>query len=326
MDFGYIYYSKNEINGKMYIGKITTRSLHWENDYKGSGIDLQKTLKEYGTKNFSIHFLAAAQSSEELTRLEKYYLTYYKIPNEKFYNKNLATSNSDQSNYYNKNNQKGINLRDVICYNLKDNSLTIFNNFTAFCKEHNMIRGNIFNVISGQRITHKDCIFWYKDYPLSEDGINWIVNYKNKTNYKTKYIKIDEVKEELKSNYNLANNKDIDFKFNGYYIEDNKELTLNWEEINSEEIERLIDKEGTAPKEEETIGKLELNKEIDNKFELPRDSEFVIVGNGKTLYFNYDEINILTKLYTDINPRILRQALNRKQRTVMNKQYSIVYS
>lgn len=54
-----------------------------------------------------------------------------------------------------------------------------------------------------------------------------------------------------------------------------------------------------------------------------RDVEYILSNNSIKLYFNYDEINNLTKMYSDINPRLLRQAINRGQKTVMNKKYSL---
>lgn len=325
MAYGYIYYTKNEVNGKMYIGKITARSLANHPNYKGSGIELQKALEKYGTKNFTTHFLAAAQSSEELTFLEKYYLIYYKIPNEKFYNVNLATSNSEQSTYYNKNNTHGANLKNIICYNIKTGEQTVFNNITQFCAEHGFSRGCLFNVISGQRITHKDCIFWYKDYPISSDAINWILNYKNKTNYETKYVRIDEVKAELNLKYKQANHKLESFVFNGYYIEDGKELTIDWEALKNEHSSLLL-KDGLVPQGEKKIENLEINTTQDSKFEdYRRDFTYILADGERQLYFNYDEINNLTKLYPEINPRLLRQAINRKQQTVMNKKFQIFY-
>ena len=226
MDYGYIYYVRNEVNGMMYIGKVTSRQLFYWHDYKGSGVELQKAFKEFGRDNFSVHYIAVARDGDELSWLEKYYLKYYGIPNSNFYNMNLATSNSDQSDYYNKNNLNGVNLKNIICYNFKNNETKIFNNITKFCKDNNFSRGCIFNVISGQRLTHKDCLFWYEDYPISNDAINWILNYKTRTNYKTKYIKIDEVKNELNSCYKKATNKNKDFSFNGFYIESGKEICV----------------------------------------------------------------------------------------------------
>ncbi len=273
-------------------------------------------------KNFEVHYIAAAQDGEELSWLEKYYLQYYKIPNEKFYNMNLATSDSEQSDYYNKNNIRGVNLKNIICFNYKTFEQTVFNNITQFCNERGVSRGCMFNVISGQRLTHKDYIFWYEDFPISNDAINWILNYKNKTSYKTKYIKIDEVKNELNDCYKRATNKNREFKFNGYFIEDNKEVEVEWDLIKSS-FSLLTEREGAKPIESKGIEDYKVNTTKDDKFEQKRDTEYMLYNSDITLYFNYDEINNLTKLYPDINPRLLRQAINRKQKTVMNRKYNL---
>lgn len=322
MNYGYIYYVRNEINGMMYIGKATARQLFYWPAYKGSGIELQKALKEFGRENFSIHYLATAKNGEELSWLEKQYLQHYKIPNQNFYNINLATSSSEQSDYYNKNNLRGVNLKNIICYNFEENVTKVFNNITQFCNNNDFSRGCIFNVISGQRLIHKNCMFWYEDYPISSDAFNWILNYKKGTNYKTKYIKIEEVKEELNDLYKKATNKNQSFSFNGFYIEDGKEVEVQWEEIRNNHI-FLIERDGKQPIKERIISNPIIRKEKDDKFEKIRNTEYMI-SNGKfNLYFNYDEINILTKIYPDINPRFLRQAINRKQKTVMDKKYSL---
>lgn len=324
MAYGYIYYSKNEINGMMYIGKVTAQSLAKYPYYKGSGVELTKALAEYGTRNFTVHFLAEANSSEELTQLEKAYLIYYKIPNEKFYNINLATSNSEQSNYFNKDNLYGTNLKDIICYNTKTQETIVFNNTTQFCKSHGFSRGCMFNVISGQRVTHKDCVFWYKDYPISSDALNWIINYKLKKGYKTKYIKIDEVKNELNQCYKLAQNKIEAFEFHGYYIEDNKEIEIDWDKL-KKEYSILTLRDGKAPIKEKVIESIQLNNEKDNKFEdNERDYDYILTNNEKTLYFKYEEIHDLCQIYTDLSAKLIRQAIRRNQKTVMNKKYNLI--
>lgn len=323
MVYGYIYYTKNEINGKKYIGKITSHTLCSKRNYKGSGTVLAQALKEYGPENFTVHFIATADSSEELTFLEKYYLIYYKIPNDDFYNVNLATSSSEQSNYYNKNNDNGVNLKNIICYNIKNNSQVVFNNITQFCRENGFSRGCLFNVMTGQRVTHKDCVFWYEDFPISKDALNWILNYKNKTAYKTKYFTIAEVKAEMKKNYDLANNKNQNFEFHGYYIEDGKEVNVDWDEM-IENYQNLALRDGKAPIEATRIDDLQVEEVKDDKFEKERDTECILFNNEIKLYFNYDEINSLTKIYPDINPRLLRQAVNRGQKTVMSKKYSLI--
>lgn len=322
MDYGYIYYVRNEINGIMYIGKVTCSQLFYWPGYKGSGVELQKAFKEFGRENFSIYYLASAQDGDELSWLEKYYLKYYHIPNEHFYNMNLATSNSEQSNYFNQNNLKGTNLKNIICYDYKNNITKIFNNITQFCTENNYSRGCIFNVISGQRLTHKDCIFWYENYPISSDAMNWILNYKLKTNYRTKYIKIEEVKKELNELYKKATNKDRNFYFKGFYIEDNQEVEVQWDLIEQNHFYPTR-QEGNKPIESKIILNPEIDKTKDNKFEQKRDTEFKLSNDNITLYFNYDEINQLTKIYNDISPKLLRQAISRKQKTVMSKKYNL---
>lgn len=322
MDYGYIYYVRNEINGVMYIGKVTCNQLFYWPGYKGSGIELQKAFQEFGRENFSIYYLASAQDGDELSWLEKYYLKYYHIPNEHFYNMNLATSNSEQSNYFNQNNSKGINLKNIICYDYKNNITKVFNNITQFCTENDYSRGCIFNVISGQRLTHKDCIFWYENYPISSDAMNWILNYKLKTNYQTKYIKIEEVKKELNELYKKATNKDRTFCFKGYYIEDDQEVEVQWDLIKQNHF-CPTKQEGNKPIESKIILNPEINRTKDNKFEQKRDTDFRLSNNNITLYFNYNEINQLTKIYNDISPKLLRQAINRKQKTVMSKKYNL---
>lgn len=322
MDYGYIYYSRNEINGKMYIGKVTARQLFYWPTYKGSGVELQEAFKEYGRDNFTVHYLAAAQDGDELTWLEKYYLTHYNIPNDNFYNVNLATSNSDQSTYFNANNTKGTNLKDIICFNYKTMEQIVFNNLTQFCKDNGLSRGCVFNVMSGQRVTHKDYIFWYKDCPISQDAINWIINYKTKTTYKTKYIKIDEVKKELNECYKKMTNKNREYEFHGYLIESGQEVEVQWDLI-KENMPLLSEQDGDTPIEPTKIENYVVEDEKDDKFEKPRDCEYIITDSEKSLYFNYDEINSLSKIYTDVNPHLLRQAIKRKQHTVMSRKYKL---
>lgn len=324
MDYGYIYYVRNEINDKMYIGKVTCQSLFFHREYRGSGVELYEAFKEFGKECFSIHYIAAAKDGEELTQLEKYYLKYYNIPNQNFYNKKIISSNGEQSKYFNRNNIKGVNLKNIICYNYKTNITKVFNNIRQFCEDNNMIRGNVFNVLSGKRITHRDCILYYENNPLSDDAIKWILNYKTGTSYKTKYIAINEVKKEIENKYNKEMNKRKNFIFNGYYIESGKEIQVQWDLIKSN-YKSLITNEGEAPIEEHIISNRILDLKPDNKFEMQRKTDYKISSDNLTLYFNYNEINNLSKIYKDINPILLRQAIKRNQKTVMNKKFLIFH-
>lgn len=322
-DYGYIYYVRNEINGMLYIGKITANKLDYEKNYRGSGVKLQEAIKKYGKDKFSIHFLAAACDGEELTWLEKYYLKYYCIPNPLFYNVNQATSNSQQSEYFNMNNKAGVNLKTIVCYNYKTKETKTFDNITQFCQNNGFVRGCVFNVISGQRVSHKDCIFWYKDNPISSDALNWIINYKTKTHYKTRYFKIEEVKEELNKKYKEMSNKTREYEFHGYYIESGQEIDVPWEKLKQCYLHDSLSREGKAPLPEIEVETIQLNTEYDNKFEQERDCEYILFNDEKTLYFNYDEIRALTQIYSDVDARLLRQAIRRGQKTVMNEKYCL---
>lgn len=65
--FGYIYETKNLINGKTYIGK---KQGEFDEKYYGSGMILKQALKKYGKKNFKITILSTHDSVEELNNAE----------------------------------------------------------------------------------------------------------------------------------------------------------------------------------------------------------------------------------------------------------------
>lgn len=69
--YGFIYETKNLINGMKYIG------MHKSNvfdDYLGSGKILTRAIKKYGKHNFSRSILAIAETESELAMLEIYYI------------------------------------------------------------------------------------------------------------------------------------------------------------------------------------------------------------------------------------------------------------
>ena len=79
MTYGFVYYTKNELTGKKYIGKVSARTLYSQQDYKGSSESLLDDIIKYGVENFTTHFLAAARDGEELSQFEKHLLKHYKI-------------------------------------------------------------------------------------------------------------------------------------------------------------------------------------------------------------------------------------------------------
>lgn len=74
-NIGYIYKITNKINGKFYIGQH--KSLHFDKNYFGSGILIQRAVKKYGKSNFNIDILDWADSIEKLNKLEEYYINQY---------------------------------------------------------------------------------------------------------------------------------------------------------------------------------------------------------------------------------------------------------
>ena len=69
MTYYVIYKTKNNVNGKYYIGKHSTDDV--DDHYLGSGLLLQEAIKKYGVKNFSKEILFYCDSKEELDRKEK---------------------------------------------------------------------------------------------------------------------------------------------------------------------------------------------------------------------------------------------------------------
>lgn len=66
--YGYIYITTNLINGKQYIGKHISSTF--DEEYKGSGILLQKAINKYGKENFETKLLKECVSLEDLNQSE----------------------------------------------------------------------------------------------------------------------------------------------------------------------------------------------------------------------------------------------------------------
>ena len=65
--FGYIYETKNLVNGKTYIGK---KQGEFDKTYYGSGMILQQALKKYGRENFEVVVLSTYDTEEDLNNAE----------------------------------------------------------------------------------------------------------------------------------------------------------------------------------------------------------------------------------------------------------------
>lgn len=67
--FHYVYQITNNINGKKYIGKHSSKTL--DNNYYGSGSLIKKAIKKYGKENFSKEVIKILETSEEAYRYEE---------------------------------------------------------------------------------------------------------------------------------------------------------------------------------------------------------------------------------------------------------------
>ena len=68
-----IYKITNCLNSKIYIGKDTTSNPN----YYGSGVILKNSIKKYGIDNFIKEVIDTAESKEELSEKEKYWISHY---------------------------------------------------------------------------------------------------------------------------------------------------------------------------------------------------------------------------------------------------------
>ena len=83
--YGYIYLTKNLINGKKYIGQHASECF--DKSYKGSGKILKQAIDKYGKDNFSVEILEWCHSRDELAEKEKYWISFFDATNsDDYYN------------------------------------------------------------------------------------------------------------------------------------------------------------------------------------------------------------------------------------------------
>lgn len=63
-----VYKVTNLINGKIYVGLHVTKNL--DDDYLGSGKQIQAAVKKYGRKNFKREYIKICETPEEMYNLE----------------------------------------------------------------------------------------------------------------------------------------------------------------------------------------------------------------------------------------------------------------
>jgi len=67
MYYGYLYKTTNLLNGKVYIGKRSSKRFDFA--YFGSGINLKRAIKRYGKIHFMVEPIIYAFNNEELNRI-----------------------------------------------------------------------------------------------------------------------------------------------------------------------------------------------------------------------------------------------------------------
>jgi hypothetical protein len=63
-----VYKITNRVNGKIYVGLHVTKNL--DDDYLGSGKQIQAAVKKYGRENFKREYIKICKDSEEMYALE----------------------------------------------------------------------------------------------------------------------------------------------------------------------------------------------------------------------------------------------------------------
>lgn len=77
--FGYIYKTTNLVNNKIYIGQH--KRDKFDANYYGSGKLITNAIYKYGKENFKVELIDTAETLEELTTKEYYYIKLYKSSN-----------------------------------------------------------------------------------------------------------------------------------------------------------------------------------------------------------------------------------------------------
>jgi hypothetical protein len=80
-NYGFIYVTTNQLNGKLYLGKKAFRLNNgrvnaWRN-YLGSGKEIKQQIQQYGKGNFLHYILALASTRDELKQKEIEYIKMF---------------------------------------------------------------------------------------------------------------------------------------------------------------------------------------------------------------------------------------------------------
>ena len=204
----YIYKITNKINDKVYIGQtiktIAERFQRHKNDALSNRLDthLARAIRKYGTENFIIEQIDTAQTQEELTKKEYYWINFYDATH-KGYNETDSIQKCGGNTYKNKTPQeltkisekirvsklggKNPNARKVKCKSIKTQEEYHFN---SLAEMQTFFGENQHNFIT-RRCNHQTkCLYkeeWFIAYE-DEDYDKDISIYKN--NSRAKQIKV----------------------------------------------------------------------------------------------------------------------------------------
>jgi hypothetical protein len=206
-----IYKITNCVNSKIYIGKDTTSNPN----YYGSGVILNNAIKKYGIENFTKHIIDTAETKEELSVKEKYWISFYDSTNKKIgYNISKGGDGGDTIS----NNPK----RNIINKKISESSFTKGKTY----EESYGIEKALEYKKKLSESHKKRPPRLRKEKPIKEDGRKkrWIVYYENKDITKNKIF--ESVLEKIRKNGIFNNIEEIDFlkrnriKFRIFSIED----------------------------------------------------------------------------------------------------------
>lgn len=124
--YGFVYITKNLINGKLYVGQKSF-TPDWKK-YLGSGTALKLAIKKYGKQNFKKTILCYAENEEELNQLEYFYIKLFSAEtSENFYNILGGYSNCPEAH-------RKLQGIQRVCLNTKE----IFNSATEAALKYNL--------------------------------------------------------------------------------------------------------------------------------------------------------------------------------------------
>lgn len=212
----YIYKITNKINQKIYIGQtihpIEERlKRHFQDALSGRvETHLAKAIRKYGVDNFYIELIDKAETQEELTKKEYYWIEQYNAIN-KGYNETNAQYKCGGNTYlgrskedmtltkeklsFSKQGGKNPNAKAVKCYNIKTNEEFFFNSLAEMQKFFNEKNHDFIT----RRCSGKTKCLYKQLWKIAYKDAEYLENTMEKNNAKSKRVLIKnlETQEEV---------------------------------------------------------------------------------------------------------------------------------